>query len=76
MCNIDILAIKVKKSVEKLKKLSDENYRLRLELEYLRKESERSKIQIGKYLLLRRNAEEVATKIERIIKKIDIAKVS
>jgi len=76
MCNIDILAIKVKKSVEKLKKLSDENYRLRLELEYLRKESERSKIQIGEYLLLRRNAEEVATKIERIIKKIDIAKVS
>ncbi|MCA6069864.1 MAG: hypothetical protein LE180_01910 [Endomicrobium sp.] len=76
MGNIDILAIRVKKVTERLKKLSDENHKLKVELEYLRKESERSRRQVGEYLVLKRNADEAVTKIERIIKKIDTAKVS
>ncbi|MCA6071309.1 MAG: hypothetical protein LE168_02815 [Endomicrobium sp.] len=76
MGNIEILATMVKKATERLKKLSDENHKLKVEIEYLRKESERSRRQAGEYLVLRRNADEAVTKIERIIKKIDTAKVS
>ncbi|MDR3257096.1 MAG: hypothetical protein LBT18_05620 [Endomicrobium sp.] len=76
MGNIEILAVKVKKAVEKLKKLTDENHKLRLEVEYLMKENERSRKQVSEYVVLRKSTEEAATKIERIIKKIDTVKVS
>lgn len=76
MENVEILAVKVRKITERLKKLSEENHKLKVELEYLRKENERSRRQVGEYLVLKRNADEVATKIERIIKKIDTARVS
>ncbi|MDR0820393.1 MAG: hypothetical protein LBN19_02580 [Endomicrobium sp.] len=76
MENIEILAVKVKKAAERLRRLTDENLKLRLEVEYLRKESERGRKQAGEYVSLRKNTEEAAAKIERIIKKIDTAKVS
>ncbi|GHT37590.1 hypothetical protein AGMMS49593_04990 [Endomicrobiia bacterium] len=76
MENIDILAVKVKKTAEKLKKITDENNKLKLEVEYLRKDNERNKRQFGEYLVLRKNTEAAVVKIERIIKKIDTAKVS
>jgi regulator of replication initiation timing len=76
MGNIDILAVKVKKAVDRLKRLTDENLKLKLEVEYLRKESERGRKQASEYVVLRKNTEESAAKIERIIKKIDTAKVS
>jgi regulator of replication initiation timing len=75
MGNIEILAIKVKKTAEKLKKIADENSKLRLEVEYLRKENERNKRQFSEYLVLRKNTEAAVVKIERIIKKIDTTKV-
>ncbi|GHT34445.1 hypothetical protein AGMMS49592_4280 [Endomicrobiia bacterium] len=75
MENIDILAVKVKKTAEKLKKITDENNKLKLEVEYLRKDNERNKRQFGEYLVLRKNTEAAVIKIERIIKKIDTAKV-
>jgi hypothetical protein len=75
MGNIEILAIKVKKAAEKLKKIADENNKLKLEVEYLRKENERNKRQFGEYLALRKNTEAAVVKIERIIKKIDTIKV-
>jgi hypothetical protein len=76
MENIEILAVKVKKAAERLRRLTDENLKLKLEVEYLRKESERGRKQAGEYVVLRKNTEEAAAKIERIIKKIDTAKVS
>ncbi|MDR0956745.1 MAG: hypothetical protein LBL77_02660 [Endomicrobium sp.] len=76
MGNIEILTLKIKKTVEKLKQLSDENNKLRVEVEYLRKESERNRKQFSEYLVLRKNIEMVIIKIERIIKKIDTIKVS
>jgi regulator of replication initiation timing len=76
MGNVEILAVKVKKTTEKLRKLADENNKLKLEVEYLRKENERNKRQFGEYLVLRKNTEAAVIKIERIIKKIDTAKVS
>jgi hypothetical protein len=76
MGNIEILSLKVKKAVERLKRLSDENNKLRVEVEYLRKESERNKKQFSEYVILRKNTEMVVAKIERIIKKIDTTKVS
>jgi regulator of replication initiation timing len=76
MENIEILAVKVKKAAERLKRLADENLKLKLEVEYLRKESERGRKHAGEYAVLRKNTEEAAAKIERIIKKIDTAKVS
>ncbi|GHT41123.1 hypothetical protein AGMMS49921_03690 [Endomicrobiia bacterium] len=76
MENIDILAVKIKKTAEKLKKITDENNKLKLEVEYLRKDNERNKRQFGEYLVLRKNTEAAVIKIERIIKKIDTAKVS
>jgi regulator of replication initiation timing len=76
MENVEILAIKVKKAAERLKRLTDENFKLKLEVEYLRKENELGRKQSGKYAVLRKNTAEAAAKIERIIKKIDTAKVS
>jgi regulator of replication initiation timing len=76
MGNIEILAVKVKKATERLKRLTDENLKLKLEVECLRKESERGRKHAVEYAVLRKNTEEAATKIERIIKKIDTTKVS
>jgi septation ring formation regulator EzrA len=76
MRDIEILAVKVRKAAERLKKLTDENLKLKLEVEYLRKENELARKQAGEYTVLRKNTEEATTKIERIIKKIDTAKVS
>ncbi|MDR1721057.1 MAG: hypothetical protein LBR09_01500 [Endomicrobium sp.] len=75
MTDLEILALKIKKAVEKLKRLNDDNHKLRLEVEYLRKENERNKKQAGEYVVLKKNAEVAACKIERIIKKIDTVKV-
>ncbi|MDR3071185.1 MAG: hypothetical protein LBU29_01090 [Endomicrobium sp.] len=75
MENIEILALKVKKITEKLKVLIDENNKLRLEVGYLRKENERSKKCVGEYVVLKKNTDEVAAIIERIIKKIDTIEV-
>jgi regulator of replication initiation timing len=76
MENIEILAVKVKKVTERLKRLTDENLKLKLEVECLRRESERGRKHAGEYVMLRKNTEEAAAKIEKIIKKIDTAKGS
>ncbi len=76
MENIEILAVKVKKTAENLKKFTNENHKLKLEVEYLLKENERNKGLASEYASLKRNTEEAAARIERIMKKIDTAKVS
>ena len=75
MGDFEILSLKVKKAVEKLKKLDSENRRLRVELEYLKKENEANKRKISQYIVLKRNSQEVISRVERIIKKIDTVKV-
>jgi regulator of replication initiation timing len=76
MENIEILAVKVRKTAENLKKLTNENHKLNLEVEYLRKENERNKSIASEYAALKRNAKETVARVERIMKKIDTAKVS
>ncbi|MDR1086845.1 MAG: hypothetical protein LBL16_01125 [Endomicrobium sp.] len=76
MENIEILATKVKKAAENLKRITNENHRLELEVEFLRKENERNKSLASEYASLKRNAQEVALRIERVMRKIDTAKVS
>jgi seryl-tRNA synthetase len=76
MGDFEILSSKVKKVIEKLKKLDGENHKLKLEVDYLKKENEQNKKKIGQYIVLERNSQEVVSKIERIIKKIDTLKVS
>jgi seryl-tRNA synthetase len=76
MGNLEILSLKVKKTAERLKKLNDENLRLKVEIEFLRKENEKNSKKIGEYAALKENAADAVTKIERILKKIDTAKVS
>ncbi|MDR0978082.1 MAG: hypothetical protein LBL71_03490 [Endomicrobium sp.] len=75
MENIEILAVKVKKAADNLKRVTDENRKLKLEVEYLKKENERNKNLAGEYSLLKKCSEEAAARIERIIKKIDTARV-
>jgi regulator of replication initiation timing len=75
MENIEILAVKVKKTAENLKKITNENHKLKLEVEYLRKENDRNKGIASEYTMLKRNAQEAVSRIERIMKKIDTAKV-
>jgi seryl-tRNA synthetase len=75
MGDFEILSSKVKKIAGKLKKLDSENYKLKIELDYLKKENEENKKKIGQYIILKRNSQEVVSKIERIIKKIDTIKV-
>jgi regulator of replication initiation timing len=74
MENIDILSVKVKKISESLKKITNENHKLKLEVEYLRKENERNIGIASEYVVLKRNAQDAAARIERIMKKIDTAK--
>lgn len=74
MGNLEILSIKVKKAAEKLKKLNDENLRLKAEISFLRKENENNRKKIGEYAILKENAANAAVKIERILKKIDTVK--
>ncbi|MDR1196567.1 MAG: hypothetical protein LBL00_08865 [Endomicrobium sp.] len=74
MGNLEILYIKVKKAAEKLKKLNDENLRLKAEISFLRKENENNRKKIGEYAILKENAANAAVKIERILKKIDTVK--
>jgi regulator of replication initiation timing len=76
MGNIEILAVKVKKATERLKRLAEENLKLKLEVKCLRKESESGREHAGEYSVLKKNTEEAAAKIERVIKKIDTIKVS
>jgi regulator of replication initiation timing len=76
MGNVEILAVKIKKATERLKRLTDENFKLKLEVKCLRKESESDRKHAGEYSVLKKNTEEAAVKIERIIKKIDTTKVS
>ncbi|MDR1104127.1 MAG: hypothetical protein LBK92_02055 [Endomicrobium sp.] len=76
MENIEILAVKVRKAAENLKKFTNENHKLKLEVEYLRKENERNRSIVSEYAALKRNAEETVSRVERIMKKIDTAKVS
>ncbi|MDR3196196.1 MAG: hypothetical protein LBT58_05425 [Endomicrobium sp.] len=75
MENIEILTVKVKKAAENLRKITNENHKLKLEVEYLRKENERNRGVVSEYAALKRNAQEAASRIERIMKKIDTAKV-
>jgi regulator of replication initiation timing len=76
MENIEILAVKVRKAAENLKKFTNENHKLKLEVEYLRKENERNRSIVSEYASLKRSAEETVSRVERIMKKIDTAKVS
>ncbi|MDR1418665.1 MAG: hypothetical protein LBI80_05910 [Endomicrobium sp.] len=75
MGDLEILSSKVKKVVEKLQKLDSENRKLKLELDYLKKENEQNKKKLDQYIVLKRNSQEVVSKIECIIKKIDTVKV-
>jgi regulator of replication initiation timing len=75
MENIETLSMRIRKTIEKLKKLIDENNKLKLEVVYLRKENERSRKDANEYITLKKNTEEVAAKIEKIINKIDVTKV-
>ncbi|MDR2427334.1 MAG: hypothetical protein LBD19_00065 [Endomicrobium sp.] len=75
MENIEILAVKVRKVAENLKKFTNENHKLKLEVEYLRKENERNRSIVSEYAALKRNAKETVSRVERIMKKIDTARV-
>jgi hypothetical protein len=76
MGNIDILVLKIRNVLEKMKKLAWENSKLKLEVEYLRKEKERSKKHRNECVVLKSNIVEATVKIEKIIKKIDTIKVT
>jgi molecular chaperone GrpE (heat shock protein) len=53
MGNLEILSLKVKKTAERLKKLNDENLRLKAEISFLRKENENNRKKIGEYSILK-----------------------
>jgi hypothetical protein len=69
---IGTLILKTKEVVDKLKIFSDENNKLKLEVDYLKKENEFIKKQVLEYVNLKKNIDEVILIIERIIKKIDM----
>lgn len=75
MGNLEILSVKVKKTAERLKKLQDENLRLKAEVDFLRKENDNNRKKIGEYALLKENTANAVVRIERILKKIDTVKV-
>jgi regulator of replication initiation timing len=74
MENLDILALKVSKAAEKIKKLSDENIRLRIELNHYKTENDSKSETLSQHLALKKNAQSACVKIERLLKKIDTLK--
>jgi regulator of replication initiation timing len=76
MENVDILVFKIRNVLKKIKKLAGENSKLKLEVEYLRKEKERSKKHLNECVVLKSNIAEATVKIEKIIKKIDTMKAT
>ena len=71
MESVDILSSKIAQTAQLLKKLSDENVRLKAEVDFLRKESLSNASKLAQYVLLKENAARAAVKIERVLKKID-----
>jgi hypothetical protein len=68
---VESLILKTKEVIDKLKIFSDENNKLKLEVDYLKKENEFIKKQVLEYMNLKKNIDEVVVIIDRIIKKID-----
>ncbi|MDR0985158.1 MAG: hypothetical protein LBL53_01565 [Endomicrobium sp.] len=67
---IEVLSLKVEEVLIKFKKLNDENCRLKLEIEYLRKELLRNKQYMDEYIIRKRNINKAVIKLEKIIRKL------
>ena len=75
MESIELLALKVKKVSGKLKELSQENARLKAEIEFLRKETDQNRKKLNEYSGFKENAKAAQVKLERLLKKIDTVKI-
>jgi hypothetical protein len=71
---VDKLDIKQQEMLKIIKKMQEENSRLKLELDFLQKDRKNSIKTAKSYENLKRNVENSVLKVERLIKKIDSAK--
>lgn len=75
MENLDILTIKINKLVESYKKLKEDNYRLRTELDFFKKEVKEHKNRLNENILLKEKQKKAILKAEQILEKISSVKV-
>ncbi|MGE4384269.1 MAG: hypothetical protein AB7E39_00185 [Endomicrobiaceae bacterium] len=75
MENLDILTIKINKLAESYKKLKEDNYRLRTELDFFKKEVKEHKNRLNENILLKEKQKKAILKAEQILEKISSAKV-
>jgi cell division septum initiation protein DivIVA len=73
--NLDILTIKLNKLVESYKKLKEDNYRLRTELDFFKKEVKEHKSRLNENILLKEKQKKAILKAEQILEKINSMKV-
>ncbi len=75
MEKLNILAFKLKKLIEEYKGLKEDNYRLKAEIDFLKKEVKEHKNRLSENIMLKEKEKKAVVKLEQILKKIDQAKV-
>lgn len=75
MENLNVLTIKLNKLIESYKKLKEDNYRLKTELDFFKKEVKEHKNRLNENVLLKEKQKKAILKTEQILEKINLMKV-
>lgn len=75
MENLNVLTIKLNKLIESYKKLKEDNYRLKTELDFFKKEVKEHKNRLNENVLLKEKQKKAILKAEQILEKINLMKV-
>jgi cell division septum initiation protein DivIVA len=73
--NLNVLTIKLNKLIESYKKLKEDNYRLKTELDFFKKEVKEHKNRLNENVLLKEKQKKAILKAEQILEKINLMKV-
>ncbi|MDD2523286.1 MAG: hypothetical protein WCS83_05640 [Endomicrobiia bacterium] len=75
MENLNVLTIKLNKLIESYKKLKEDNYRLKTELDFFKKEVKEHKNRLNENVVLKEKQKKAILKAEQILEKINSMKV-
>jgi cell division septum initiation protein DivIVA len=73
--NLNVLTIKLNKLIESYKKLKEDNYRLKTELDFFKKEVKEHKNRLNENVVLKEKQKKAILKAEQILEKINSMKV-
>ncbi len=74
MEKLNILAIKLKKLVDGYESLKEDNYRLKAEIDFLKKEVKEHKNRLSENIMLKEKQKKAILRLEQILKKISLVR--